>query len=178
MKCSGAIPACLGERAGWRGPRGNGSSPNDGRSCGEGAGTLNKIELQVALALVPRAGRWLVAKRFPHVHLGNMWEFPGGKCEDGEAPEDAAVRELREECGVEAEALRTLDPVRAEYDDRVVWLLPVVCRWIAGEPKALECAECGWMTPKELQTLHMPTVNATVLREMAADARTHLDDAH
>ena len=56
--------------------------------------------IDVAAALVFRAGKLLITKRCEHVHLGGLWEFPGGKVEPGEAPIAALARELAEEIGV------------------------------------------------------------------------------
>lgn len=118
----------------------------------------------VALALVQRGDHWLVAKRKRAAHLGGLWEFPGGKCQPRETPTQAALRELYEECAVRAEAHRVLDPVTCEYDDRIVLLTPVLCRWIAGEAQALASDACCWVTLAELEQLPMPTVNAVILR--------------
>lgn len=122
----------------------------------------------IAIALVPRHGRWLVAKRLDGAHLGGLWEFPGGKCEAGESASDAAIRELREECGVEARAVRSLIPVRFAYPDRELTMTPVLCAWIAGEPRPLGSQECRWVTLEELRGLPMPPANHAILRVLAA----------
>ncbi len=123
---------------------------------------------EVALALVERDGRWLVARRHPHVHLGGMWEFPGGKRERHEAATDAALRELAEECGVSAVVERELPALRCEYADRVVVLLPSVCRWTAGEPQPLGCAETRWVELDDLRQLEQPAVNGELIRALRA----------
>jgi 8-oxo-dGTP diphosphatase len=56
----------------------------------------------VAAAIIVEHGRVLLTQRKPGTHLGGLWEFPGGKVEDGEDPKDALARELREELGIEA----------------------------------------------------------------------------
>lgn len=127
-----------------------------------------KPAYRVALALVERAGKWLVARRHEHVHLGGLWEFPGGKCEPGESPSAAAVRELREECGVTATALRELAPQPHEYDDRIVWLVPVLCRWESGDGTPLDSQECRWVSWDELRRLDVPEANAEILRAVQA----------
>jgi len=121
----------------------------------------------VAIALVHRDGRWLVARRHDDAHLGGLWEFPGGKREPDETPEEAAVRELMEECGVQAVAEMTLPPLRHEYPERVVDITPVICRWQAGEAHTIGNAECRWATLAELRRLEMPAANAFILRELA-----------
>lgn len=127
---------------------------------------LSKPRFKVGLAIVHRDGRWLVAKRRPDAHLGGLWEFPGGKCEPGEQPPDAAIRELREECGVEAEIERVLEPLVCEYDDRIVELTAAICRWVSGEAQALESDQCRWVLLSEMRKLDMPEVNAEIMREI------------
>jgi len=121
---------------------------------------------QVAIALVHRDERWLVARRPRHAHLGDLWEFPGGKCESGEDPAHAALRELREECGVQATAEQTLEPVVQEYPDRLVRITPVICCWQAGEPEPLGAQTPRWVTLGEMRELQMPAANAEVIRRL------------
>lgn len=129
---------------------------------------MAKAVFEVAVALVCRDGRWLVARRKPEAHLGGLWEFPGGKREAGETPAEAALRELYEECAVEAVAERELPALTHEYPERVVHLLPVICRWRAGEGLSLGNQECRWVPTAELAGLDMPAVNAQILCELRA----------
>jgi 8-oxo-dGTP diphosphatase len=128
----------------------------------------SKPEHRVALALVQRGDRWLVAKRAAHVHLGGAWEFPGGKLQAGEPVEQGAVRELLEECGVQAAPCGVLATVRCEYEDRVIFLTPVICRWEAGEPQALGNEACRWVSTAELTALCMPEINREIIRAALA----------
>lgn len=123
---------------------------------------------EVAVALVCRGSRWLVARRLPNAHLGGLWEFPGGECQPNEQPGDAALRELREECGIDAEIECTLEPVLHEYRDRRVNLTPVLCRWRAGEPRPLGNDGCRWVSFAELRRLEMPPANARIIRRLEA----------
>lgn len=122
---------------------------------------------RVAVAVVHRDGLWLVAQRHPDVHLGGLWEFPGGKCEPNESAEAAALRELREECGIEALAERVLPELRHDYGERIIELTPVLCRWTAGEARPLESVQCRWVSLTELHQLEMPAMNAEILHELA-----------
>lgn len=118
---------------------------------------------RVALAIVHRGGRWLVARRHADAHLGGLWEFPGGKLHDGESAEECALRELEEECGVRATIERVLPAVACEYDDRIVHLIPVVCRWSAGEARPIASEICRWVEGDDLERLDMPAVNAGII---------------
>jgi mutator protein MutT len=146
---------------------GDANNPLDRDRRSRGAPPSKPIH-EIALALVQRDERWLVAKRERSAHLGELWEFPGGKQLAHEAPTDAAVRELYEECGVRARAERTLDVVVYEYADRIVRLTPVMCQWEAGEPRPRASEHCGWVTGEELQRLEMPPANAAIVRAIVA----------
>src|SRR5262245_51470504 len=121
---------------------------------------------RVAIAIVRRGDCWLVAQRHQQAHLGGMWEFPGGKSERGETPDQTALRELREECGVEAVVERILPQLRHDYGDRVIELTPVLCRWTRGDAQPLGSVACRWVGAEELRRLEMPAVNAEILREL------------
>lgn len=117
----------------------------------------------VALALVRRGTRWLVARRPDDHHVGGVWEFPGGKQRPGELPAQTALRELYEECGVQADVERVATAVEWEYEDRRVRLTPVVCRWRAGRARPLGNAGCRWVTAAQLRELTMPPANAAIV---------------
>jgi mutator protein MutT len=123
---------------------------------------MSESRVAIALALVHKRGRWLVARRPAGVHLEDLWEFPGGKCEEGESFEQAALRELEEECGVSAEVECVLDAVGHDYGDRSVMLQPVICRWVAGEARPRASAAVRWVTVGELVTLPMPAGNDAI----------------
>ncbi len=129
-----------------------------------------KPDHYIAIAIVRRSDRWLVARRPAGVHLGGAWEFPGGKCEPGETATQAAIRELWEECRVEAAAERELPQIRHEYPDRTVHLTPVLCRWRSGEGAALGNEECRWVRSDDLAALGMPAANLKILEEINSSA--------
>jgi len=115
----------------------------------------------VAVALCGAEGLVLMARRPLDKQHGGLWEFPGGKVEVGEAPKEAAVRELAEELGV-ALAPEALEPVgfaEGEAGERTYLLLLYRCRAWAGEPQALEAEELGWFAPEAIPMLAMPPLD-------------------
>lgn len=113
----------------------------------------------IALALVHRAGQWLVSLRHSDAHLGGLWEFPGGKLLPGESPGEGALRELIEECGVNAVTQHELPAIIQSYDDRTLRLIPIVCSYAGGEARPHASRACRWVTPRELRDLPMPPAN-------------------
>lgn len=125
---------------------------------------------QVALALIYDDGRWLVGKRAPGRIFAGMWEFPGGKMLDGETPEQAAVRETREETGLMVQPLRRLDGLTDNQGAYPVHLYTVYCRRIGGQaaPCGPAILELRWVGLDELRRLDMPPINARIIEQLAS----------
>jgi mutator protein MutT len=120
----------------------------------------------VAIGLIWRDGRLLIARRPPDAHLPNLWEFPGGKCEPGETPGECLAREAAEELAIEIGPSRLFAALEHTYPDRRVRLTVLECRWIAGEPHPIGCAECRWVSPAELSEYEFPAANAPILEKL------------
>lgn len=118
----------------------------------------------VALALLHREGRWFLQRRdSASAHLPGLWEFPGGKAEDGEGPEAALRRELREELAWAPGALRSLPAISHAYADRAVLLHP----FLAEGPELPRTALAwGWFTAEEASRLPVPEANAPLLARL------------
>jgi A/G-specific adenine glycosylase len=121
----------------------------------------------VAAAVTAGAdGRVLVAQRNTDDMLGGLWEFPGGKCEDGETLAECLVREMREELGVEVEVGQRLVVVKHAYSHFRITLHAFCCRLVAGEPRCLDCAAFRWVTQAELQALPMSVADRKVAQAL------------
>ena len=110
-------------------------------------------QIDVVGAVINQDGRILCAQRGPGGSLGGMWEFPGGKIENGESPRDALIREIDEELHCEIAVGDKVTTTRHEYDFGVVTLTTFWCALVAGTPKLTEHAEVRWLSPGELDQL-------------------------
>jgi 8-oxo-dGTP diphosphatase len=106
----------------------------------------------VAAALFDDAGRVLIAERPAGKHMAGWWEFPGGKVGEGEADDQALVRELREELGIEAGAVAEIMMLSHEYPDRIVDLVLWRAALLEGEPRGLDGQRLKWVAPAGLAT--------------------------
>ena len=120
----------------------------------------------VAAAVIIDRGRVLVTKRARGTHLGGSWEFPGGKLEPGESPEQAVVRECREECGIEIAVHRILEVVFHRYPEKDVLLLFYRCSRVSGEVQHLEVTDHAWVPFGDLERYDLPEANAKVVRQL------------
>ena len=112
----------------------------------------------MACALIDDDGRVLIARRPPGVPMAGLWEFPGGKLEKGESPEQCIIRELKEELGITVRkpCLAPLTFASHEYEDFHL-LMPLygARRW-QGRPRAREGQELAWARLAELRNYEMP----------------------
>lgn len=125
--------------------------------------------IEVVCGVVEDAdGRLLACLRPNGKHLGGLWEFPGGKVEPGEAPDQALIRELREELGIEVEVGRALRAVEWQYLGGSIRLSPFLCRILVGIPRPIEHEEIRWCGPEALQELQWAAADVPVLDELLA----------
>lgn len=112
----------------------------------------------VAAAMVDQAARVLVQRRPPGKPMADLWEFPGGKVEDGETPEAALVRELHEELGIVADpaALVPASFASAPLGERHLVLLLYLLRDWSGTPAPRHATALRWVSLAEMAELAMP----------------------
>ena len=119
----------------------------------------------VAAALIDGDGRVLVQQRPQGKAMAGLWEFPGGKVEDGELPEGALIRELQEELGIDVQQACLAPACFASeaLGDRHMLLLVYICRKWQGIPRALEAPALKWMRPLDLHALDMPPADKPLI---------------
>ena len=119
----------------------------------------------VAVALVDADDRVLIAKRPEGKQLAGLWEFPGGKLDAGERPEEALIRELREELdiAVKPPCLAPLSFASHAYDDFHLLMPLYICRRWEGFVRPLEGQELKWVRAKALRDYPMPPADAPLI---------------
>lgn len=124
-----------------------------------------RLLLVAACALIDADGRVLICKRPQGKQMAGLWEFPGGKVEPGELPEETVVRELAEELGIETRTacLAPLTFASHGYDDFNLLMPLYVCRRFWGIPRALEHEALKWVRPNRLRDYDMPPADAPLI---------------
>lgn len=129
-----------------------------------------RLLLVAAAALIDSSGRVLITQRPAHKQLGGLWEFPGGKVELGEAPEQALVRELKEELDltVEPDALDPFAFASHTYPDfHLLMPLYVVTKFggvMKLDPNSAQDAK--WVQPAELRAHEMPPADVVLVNRL------------
>ncbi|MCB1779591.1 MAG: 8-oxo-dGTP diphosphatase MutT [Candidatus Competibacteraceae bacterium] len=120
--------------------------------------------IHVAVGILTNAaGEVLITRRPDHVHQGGLWEFPGGKVEEGEPAAAALSRELHEELGITVQAAEPWLHVRHDYPDKCVFLdVWRVVVW-RGEPHGREGQPLTWALPAGLQKRAFPAADAPII---------------
>jgi A/G-specific adenine glycosylase len=122
---------------------------------------------EVAAAVTIRDdGSVLLAQRNTDDMLGGLWEFPGGKREDGETLSECLVREMREELDVGIEVGELLTVVRHAYTHFRITLHAFCCRLVDGQPRCLDCAAFRWVLPVEMDALPMSVADLKVAQAL------------
>lgn len=125
-----------------------------------------RLLLVAACALVDADGRVLLAQRPEGKQLAGLWEFPGGKVEPGETPEECLIRELREEIGIETEipCLAPLTFASHSYDDFHLLMPLFVCRRFRGIAQPKEGQALKWVRPRQMRDYPMPPADAPLIQ--------------
>jgi 8-oxo-dGTP diphosphatase len=124
-----------------------------------------KTVLVSAVALFDADGRVLLTQRPEGKSMAGLWEFPGGKVELAESPEQALSREMREELGIEIceRCASPLTFVSHEYEQFRLLMLLYVCRKWEGIPRGVEGQKLTWKFPREMRALPMPPADVPLV---------------
>jgi 8-oxo-dGTP diphosphatase len=127
-----------------------------------------KLVLVAACALLDADGRVLIAQRSEGKSMAGLWEFPGGKVETGERPEQSLIRELKEELGivVKEDCLAPLTFASHLYPDFHLLMPLYVCRRWEGFVEAQEGQRLKWVRPTELRDYPMPPADEPLISHL------------
>ncbi len=120
--------------------------------------------LTVVAGVIERDGLILIAQRRPGDRLEHQWEFPGGKVEPGEAPEQALVRELREEFGVETEVVAFVGTSMFAYEHLTIELLAYTVRYHSGTFVLNDHQAIRWVSLRELSDYPFAAADVPIVR--------------
>jgi len=126
----------------------------------------NSQWLDVAVGLLRRNNRICLSLRQAHQHLANHWEFPGGKVEQDETPQQALIREFNEELGVQTSAWQPLIVVPWHYEKVSVRLHVFQTEQFQGEPQGMEGQKIEWCALENLAEKHFPEANKGILQAL------------
>ncbi|MDD2658246.1 MAG: Nudix family hydrolase [Methylococcales bacterium] len=120
--------------------------------------------LQVAVGVIKNTkGKVLISLRDKSLHQGGLWEFPGGKIESGESPEQALTRELKEELDLTVTAATPLITVKHQYPGLSVQLNVFLVEHFSGDAKSCEGQPFKWVTLAELADHDFPSANQPII---------------
>lgn len=123
--------------------------------------------IPVVAAIIRRDGRILITQRPMNVHLPGLWEFPGGKVQEGESFADALRREIREELDLDIDVLGEYLRIVHHYPEKSVDLHFYDCAIVRGEPQAIEAADFRWVLPAELPSFEFPAADEEIVRALS-----------
>ncbi len=123
--------------------------------------------LPVVAALIKKDGKILLARRPATKARGGLWEFPGGKIEPEERPEEALCREIKEELGIEIEVGPILAEVEHDYPEIKIRLLGYEGKIIHGTPAPLEGQKISWFRPEEISGLELAPADRKLWQKLS-----------
>lgn len=125
--------------------------------------------IQVTCLLLFHQGKILATQRGIAMDLAGYWEFPGGKVEAGESPENSLVREIKEELSIDIQICTALTPVLYAYPTKWIQLIPFLGTWQGGHLNLTEHAQCKWLNKEGLLSLNWAPADLPIVQEVHAN---------
>ena len=120
---------------------------------------MSRRRIVVVGAMIEKQGTYLITRRSPQASLPLLWEFPGGRVEEGETDRQAVVRELRERVGVEVEVGEQAMHVSHGYPDYDIDFRVFRCHLTSGEVSHAKVHDYRWVAPHELDQYEFPAAD-------------------
>lgn len=125
---------------------------------------MSKKIINVVAAAIEKDGKFFCAQRPEGKSLGGFWEFPGGKLEKGESPEQALIREIKEELNSEIQIISYINEASYDYDFGTIVMKTYHAELISGNLELLEHQNSTWLAPHELSTINWAPVDQPAVR--------------
>ena len=122
--------------------------------------------IQVSCLVLFHEGKILATQRGAAMDLPGCWEFPGGKVELGESPENCLLREIREELSIEIRISDSLTPILHLYPNKEIQLIPFLATWQGGSLKLTEHAQSQWLNKEDLLSLNWAPADLPIVQEV------------
>lgn len=134
--------------------------------------------IDVTAAIIHNDGKLLICQRPKGKRCEMLWEFPGGKIEAGETPEECLIRECQEELGVTIETEHLLREVNYEYPEITVNIHFYICKLLFGEPTCIEHNDIQWRTLDDILKLPLCPADNKMLNLATEDVREYTKYVH
>ena len=121
--------------------------------------------IQVTAAIIEKDSKYLIARKKVG-QLAGMWEFPGGKIEQGETPEECLRREIKEEFGIEIEVGQYLATSEYIYPHIAIELIGYLARYLAGELRLTDHDRIEWVTPTEMHDYNFAPADLPLVKAL------------
>ena len=125
----------------------------------------------VAAAIILNNDKVLIAQRKGGTNMEFKWEFPGGKLEGDETPEQCLIREIKEELDMVIEPVEIYKTVRHKYKDKDILLLAYICRFMKGEGRPVECNDFKWVHKEQLNNYDYTLADVSIVEKLKNDNR-------
>jgi A/G-specific adenine glycosylase len=127
-------------------------------------------KIEVSAAVIQRNGKTYIQQRPQKGLMGGLWEFPGGKLEKGESPEDCLLREIKEELGIQIKIKKKILTIKHSYTQFRVTLHVFTCDLKQGRIRATSCDQWKWVSLEKINQYPFPAANVKILKYLAADS--------
>jgi len=122
--------------------------------------------IRVVAAMIERDGKYLITQRRPSATLPLLWEFPGGRVEEGETDEAALARELKEEMGIDVEVRDRVMHVQHSYPHYDIDFCVYACRLVAGEIRNIRVHDHRWVAPTDMDKYEFPAADEKTVAQL------------
>lgn len=121
--------------------------------------------IKVTCAIIEQFGRALITQRSESMSQALLWEFPGGKIEEGETETECLTREIMEELNLSITPIQRLTPVQQQYEKYTIELIPYICQYIRGTVELAEHRTYHWVTQDDLKGYEWCPADLPVVKE-------------